>query len=207
DRSCQRHRHGRTHRWVADRDVAAHHEHHQRKADVREQLKGWLGRIDHAETGLADDQTRDEFADDHRYPQAWHRSQHRAGETDSGQQRQRVKAESLHVAIVHGAGSNVAHPSGQASITTRPDFARETHTSISSSPSRARPRRSTSPSSTLTLHVPQKPCWQEYAVVESRSSMTSSADRFAGTLSTRCERASSSSKGTPSTTGGGPKRS
>ena len=95
----------------------------------------------------------------------------------------------------------------QASITTRPLFARDTQTSISSSPSTVRPRRSTSPASTLTLQVPQNPCWHEYAVVGSRSSMTSSADRFAGTLSTRCERASSSSNGTPSTTGGGLNRS
>ncbi|COY38450.1 Uncharacterised protein [Mycobacterium tuberculosis] len=70
-----------------------------------------------------------------------------------------------------------------------------------------RPRRSTCPARTLTLQVPQKPCWQEYAVVGSQSSMTSSADRFAGTRSTRLDRASSSSNGTPSTTGGGLNRS
>lgn len=69
--------------------------------------------------------------------------------------------ESVHVAIVHGVVSNVAHPSAQASITTRPAFARETQTSISSSPSTVRPRRSTCPPSTLTLQVPQNPCWQE----------------------------------------------
>ena len=52
--------------------MAARDKHHQREADIREQLKRWVGVIDDAETGLADDEPRDQFTDDYRNPQARH---------------------------------------------------------------------------------------------------------------------------------------
>ena len=36
--------------------MGAHHKHHQREADIREQLKRWVGVIDETKTGLADDE-------------------------------------------------------------------------------------------------------------------------------------------------------
>ena len=50
--------------------MGAHDKHHQCEADVREQLKRRVGGVDDAETGLADDEPRDQLADDHRNPQA-----------------------------------------------------------------------------------------------------------------------------------------
>jgi hypothetical protein len=40
----------------------------KREADICEQLKHWVGDIDEAETGLADDEPRDRLTDDCRNP-------------------------------------------------------------------------------------------------------------------------------------------
>ncbi len=50
--------------------MGAHDKHDQCKADVREQQKRRVGGIDDAETGVTDDETGDQLADDYRYPQA-----------------------------------------------------------------------------------------------------------------------------------------
>jgi hypothetical protein len=39
--------------------VRAHDEHHQREADVRQQLQGRVGGVDDAEAGFADDEPRE----------------------------------------------------------------------------------------------------------------------------------------------------
>src|SRR5690625_698270 len=106
-----------------------------------------------------------------------------------------------------GASSTIDDPLPQRSMTMRPPQERDTQTSMSCSPSAVRPRRSSSPCSTVTGLVPQKPCWHEYWVVGSLSSSTAGAERSAGTSSTRPERASFIAHGTPSMTGGGLNRS
>ena len=103
-RQCPRHR--RAQLGVADRNMGAHDKHQQREADIREQLKRWVGAIDDAETGLADDKSRDQLTDDHRYPQARRCGQQRTGETNGGQQRQRVEAEPVHVSGPSAAASS-----------------------------------------------------------------------------------------------------
>ena len=50
--------------------MGAHDKHHQREADIREQLKCRVGVIHETETGPADDESRDQLTDDHRNPQA-----------------------------------------------------------------------------------------------------------------------------------------
>ena len=82
---------------VADRNMGANDKHHQREADVREQLKRRVGVVDEPESGPADDESRDQLTDDHRNPQAGQCPQQRTGQTDGGEQRQCVKAESPHV--------------------------------------------------------------------------------------------------------------
>jgi len=97
NRPRKRPRRRRAQRWVADRNMGADDEHHQREADIREQLKRWVGIIDDTETGLADDEPRDQLTDDYRYPQARQGGQQRTGETYRGQQRQGVEAKRVHV--------------------------------------------------------------------------------------------------------------
>ena len=65
--------------------MAAYDEHHQREADVREQLKRWVGVVDKIETGLADDESRDQLTYGYRNPQARHCCQQRTREPNGGQ--------------------------------------------------------------------------------------------------------------------------
>jgi len=59
-----------------------------------------VGAVDEAETGLADDQPRNQLSDDRRDPQPRHRGQQRTGKPDGGQQRQGIEVELVHASII-----------------------------------------------------------------------------------------------------------
>ena len=48
--------------------MSAYDKHHQREADIREQLKRRVGGIDDADAGLSEDEPSDQLTDDYRNP-------------------------------------------------------------------------------------------------------------------------------------------
>ena len=101
----QRPRRLRAHLRISDRNVGAHDKHHQREADIRQQLKCRVSVIDETETGPADDESRDQLTDDHRNPQARQCRQQRTGQTNGGQQRKCLETEPLQLSGPSMSGS------------------------------------------------------------------------------------------------------
>ncbi|OBF14090.1 hypothetical protein A5727_15910 [Mycobacterium sp. ACS4331] len=96
-RACSRGGHRTAHTHLVDRDMRAHHEHHQRETDRGQQGERRLARIEDAQSGVADDEAGHEFTDDHRQSKTRGGGQQRSGQADRRQQGQVVESEIRHI--------------------------------------------------------------------------------------------------------------
>ncbi len=101
DRPQERLRNLRPQRLVPYRDVRADDEHHQCKPDIGQQREGHVGVIDDPKARLSNHQPGEQFADDHRDPEARQRGEQRPGHPYDRKQRQCVEAEPGHFGGVY----------------------------------------------------------------------------------------------------------